>query len=183
VGEGADGVDSNSRRACEDRRCGAGQWRRARYVRDTGDLTKVMTFRSLYRLESRGLIDGPIVSVAVDDWSVEELRERARTSIEGTGKRIDPAVFDRFATGPELTVPGHAEVYAVGDIAAIIDAKAARVPPQLGSVALQSGEHAGESVISRIDGNAPKSFKYRDKGTMATIGRGAASCRCSAGGR
>jgi NADH dehydrogenase len=41
-------------------------------------------------------------------------------------------------------------------------------------VALQSGEHAGESIASRIKGQPPKPFKYRDKGTMATIGRGAA---------
>jgi glucose-6-phosphate 1-dehydrogenase len=63
----------------------------------TGDLAKVMTFRSLYRLEAHGLLDCPIVGVAVDDWSVDDLRERARTSIEGTGEQIDPAVFDRFA--------------------------------------------------------------------------------------
>jgi glucose-6-phosphate 1-dehydrogenase len=63
----------------------------------TGDLAKVMTFRSLYRLEARGLLDCPIVGVAVDDWSVDDLRERARTSIEGTGEQIDPKVFDRFA--------------------------------------------------------------------------------------
>jgi glucose-6-phosphate 1-dehydrogenase len=63
----------------------------------TGDLAKVMTFRSLYRLEARGLIDCPIVGVAVDDWSIEDLRERARTSIEGTGEHLDSAVFDRFA--------------------------------------------------------------------------------------
>ena len=63
----------------------------------TGDLAKVMTFRSLYRLEAHGLLDCPIVGVAVDDWSVDDLRERARTSIEGTGEKIDPAVFDRFA--------------------------------------------------------------------------------------
>jgi glucose-6-phosphate 1-dehydrogenase len=63
----------------------------------TGDLAKVMTFRSLYRLEARGLLDCPIVGVAVDDWSIEDLRERARTSIEGTGEQLDPAVFDRFA--------------------------------------------------------------------------------------
>jgi glucose-6-phosphate 1-dehydrogenase len=62
----------------------------------TGDLAKVMTFRSLYRLESRGLLDCPIVGVAVDEWSVDDLRERARTSIEGTGEKIDQAVFDRF---------------------------------------------------------------------------------------
>jgi glucose-6-phosphate 1-dehydrogenase len=63
----------------------------------TGDLAKVMTFRSLYRLEARGLLDCPIVGVAVDDWSADDLRERARTSIEGTGETLDPEVFDRFA--------------------------------------------------------------------------------------
>jgi glucose-6-phosphate 1-dehydrogenase len=62
----------------------------------TGDLAKVMTFRSLYRLESRGLIDCPIVGVAVDDWTLDDLKERARTSIEGTGEQIDQKVFDRF---------------------------------------------------------------------------------------
>jgi glucose-6-phosphate 1-dehydrogenase len=64
----------------------------------TGDLAKVMTFRSLYRLESRGLLDCPIVGVAVDDWSVEHLREHARACIEGTGEDIDPEVFERFAS-------------------------------------------------------------------------------------
>ena len=63
----------------------------------TGDLAKVMTFRSLYRLEQRGLLDCPIVGVAVDDWTLDQLVERARTSIEGTGEKLDPKVFDRFA--------------------------------------------------------------------------------------
>jgi glucose-6-phosphate 1-dehydrogenase len=63
----------------------------------TGDLAKVMTFMSLYRLERRGLIDCPIVGVAVDDWTVDDLKERARTSIEGAGERLEPKVFDRFA--------------------------------------------------------------------------------------
>jgi glucose-6-phosphate 1-dehydrogenase len=62
----------------------------------TGDLAKVMTFRSLYRLEARGLLDCPIVGVAVDDWTVDDLKDRARTSIEGTGEKIDQKVFDRF---------------------------------------------------------------------------------------
>jgi glucose-6-phosphate 1-dehydrogenase len=63
----------------------------------TGDLAKVMTFRSLYRLEARGLLDCPIVGVAVDDWSDDQLKERARSSIEGTGERLDEKIFDRFA--------------------------------------------------------------------------------------
>jgi glucose-6-phosphate 1-dehydrogenase len=63
----------------------------------TGDLAKVMTFRSLYRLEQRGLLDCPIVGVAVDDWTVEHLRDRARESIAATGEQLDDTVFERFA--------------------------------------------------------------------------------------
>jgi glucose-6-phosphate 1-dehydrogenase len=63
----------------------------------TGDLAKVMTLRSLYRLERRGLLTCPIVGVAVDDWTVDDLRERAREAIVSGGEPLDPAVFDRFA--------------------------------------------------------------------------------------
>jgi glucose-6-phosphate 1-dehydrogenase len=63
----------------------------------TGDLAKVMTFHSLYRLEQRGLLDCPIVGVAVSDWSADDLRSHARAAIEGCGEQIDDAVFDRFA--------------------------------------------------------------------------------------
>src|SRR3954464_10867877 len=63
----------------------------------TGDLAKVMTFRSLYRLEKRGLLDCPVVGVAVQDWSDEDLREHARAAIEGTGEHVDQEVFERFA--------------------------------------------------------------------------------------
>jgi glucose-6-phosphate 1-dehydrogenase len=63
----------------------------------TGDLAKVMTFHSLYRLESRGLLGCPIVGVAGDDWTVEQLREHARKCIQDCGETIDDEVFDRFA--------------------------------------------------------------------------------------
>jgi glucose-6-phosphate 1-dehydrogenase len=63
----------------------------------TGDLAKVMTFNSLYRLEQRGLLNCPIVGVAVSDWSQQDLRDHARAAIEGTGTKIDDAVFKRFA--------------------------------------------------------------------------------------
>jgi glucose-6-phosphate 1-dehydrogenase len=62
----------------------------------TGDLAKVMTFRSLYRLEQRRLIDCPIVGVAVDDWTLDQLTDRARESIAATGEQIDEEVFRRF---------------------------------------------------------------------------------------
>jgi NADH:quinone reductase (non-electrogenic) len=81
---------------------------------------------------------------------------------------------NRIGVDAELSVPRHPEVYAVGDIAAITDQKTGQVLPQLGSVALQSGEHAGETIARRVAGKESKPFKYRDKGTMATIGRGSA---------
>src|SRR4029079_8316188 len=63
----------------------------------SGDLARVMTFRSLYRLERRGLLDCPIHGVAVDDWSVDDLREHARAAIVATGEEVDEAVFERLA--------------------------------------------------------------------------------------
>src|SRR6476660_1513997 len=64
----------------------------------TGDLAKVMTFNSLYRLEARGLLDCPIVGVAFDDWSDDDLRKQARKAIQtSSGKRPDPKVFNRLA--------------------------------------------------------------------------------------
>jgi glucose-6-phosphate 1-dehydrogenase len=59
----------------------------------TGDLAKVTTFRSLYRLARRGLLNCPIVGVALDDWTVDRLREYARESIEATGEPLDEELF------------------------------------------------------------------------------------------
>jgi glucose-6-phosphate 1-dehydrogenase len=63
----------------------------------TGDLARVMTFHSLYRLEKRGLLQCPIVGVAVSDWTVDQLVKRARDSIVATGEQLDEAIFERFA--------------------------------------------------------------------------------------
>jgi glucose-6-phosphate 1-dehydrogenase len=63
----------------------------------TGDLAKVMTFHSLYRLEKRGLLQCPIVGVAANDWTVDQLVERARESITATGEQLDETIFKRFA--------------------------------------------------------------------------------------
>ncbi|HEX6762143.1 MAG TPA: NAD(P)/FAD-dependent oxidoreductase [Gaiellaceae bacterium] len=89
---------------------------------------------------------------------------------------------NRVGVQDDLTLAGHPEVFVVGDIAAIGDAKTRQVLPQLGSVALQSGEHAGETIARRISGKKTKPFAYKDKGTMAAIGRGAA-CVQMLGGR
>ncbi|HEX7059379.1 MAG TPA: glucose-6-phosphate dehydrogenase [Solirubrobacterales bacterium] len=63
----------------------------------SGDLAKKMTFRALYRLEARGKLDCPIVGVAIDDWSIEQLREHAREAIAATVTDPDEDVFSRLA--------------------------------------------------------------------------------------
>ncbi len=63
----------------------------------TGDLAKVMTFHSLYRLEARKLLDCPIVGVAVDSWTDTDLHDHARAAIS-KAENIDDAVFDRLAS-------------------------------------------------------------------------------------
>jgi len=112
--------------------------------------------------------------------SGEELK--AHTLIWGAGLQgrelaaslgIELARGNRIAVGPDLTLPDRPEVYVLGDAAAITDSKTGQVLPQLGSVALQSGEHAGKMIARRIAGKETKPFAYRDKGTMAMVGRGA----------
>src|SRR5436190_16323 len=63
---------------------------------------------------------------------------------------LELARGNRLGVDPMLRVTGHPEVYAVGDIAAIKDAKTDKVLPQLGSVALQAGEHAGETIAREL---------------------------------
>jgi NADH dehydrogenase len=108
---------------------------------------------------------------------------KAHTLVWGAGLQGNPLVQslglelqrgNRIGVGPDLTLPDHSEVFVVGDVAAITDSNTEQVLPQLGSVALQSGEHAGKTIADRIAGKDPEPFKYKDKGTMATIGRGAA---------
>jgi NADH:ubiquinone reductase (H+-translocating) len=108
---------------------------------------------------------------------------KAHTLIWGAGLQANPLGRsldvelqrgNRVPVEPDLSVAGHREVFAVGDIAWIMDTKTGEVLPQLGSVALQAGEHAGENITRRLEGKETKPFEYKDKGTMATIGRGAA---------
>ncbi len=63
----------------------------------TGDLAHKMTFRSLYRLERRKLLNTPIFGVASSDWSLDQLVQEAKQAITDSGEDIDEAVFKRFA--------------------------------------------------------------------------------------
>ncbi|BCO34755.1 glucose-6-phosphate dehydrogenase [Mycobacterium heckeshornense] len=63
----------------------------------TGDLARKMTFRALYRLERRKLLECPVIGIASDDITVEQLVNRARDAIKESGESFDEAVFNRLA--------------------------------------------------------------------------------------
>jgi NADH:ubiquinone reductase (H+-translocating) len=107
----------------------------------------------------------------------------AHTLVWGAGLQANPIAGElglelergnRITAEPDLSIAGHPEVFAVGDIAWITDTKTDDVLPQLGSVALQAGARAGENIARLAKGKETEPFSYHDKGTMATIGRGAA---------
>src|SRR4051794_9229956 len=121
----------------------------------TGDLAKVMTFRSLYRLEKRGLLQCPIVGVAVDDWTVEQLVERARTSIEGTGETIDPTIFDRFAARLSYVQGDFGDPEAYKRVAEAINGASSpvfylEIPPFLFGTVVKGLSGAGLTTTGRV---------------------------------
>jgi NADH dehydrogenase len=79
----------------------------------------------------------------------------------------------RFDVLPDLTVEGMPWLYAVGDVANVPGQDGALLP-QLGSVALQSGQWAAKNILADLEGKERKPFHYKDKGIMAMIGHNAA---------
>jgi len=75
----------------------------------------------------------------------------------------------RIVVGPDLRIEGHDNAFAIGDVAAITG-RDGELLPMLAPVAMQSGRHAAREIAR----GRRKPFRYRDKGTMATIGRRAA---------
>jgi glucose-6-phosphate 1-dehydrogenase len=63
----------------------------------TGDLAKKMTFQAMYQLELAGELNFPIIGVAVEDWSVDQLRASARAALESSGEAVKSEVFDQLA--------------------------------------------------------------------------------------
>ncbi len=114
----------------------------------TGDLAKVMTFRSLYRLERRGLLDCPIVGVAVDGWSLSDLRTHAHDAIVDTGETLDDTVFERLMGRFSYVSGDFADAETYRDVAkAIGDARTPvfylEIPPFLFGPVVKSLAEAG----------------------------------------
>jgi NADH dehydrogenase len=78
----------------------------------------------------------------------------------------------RVLVQPDLAVPGHPDIYVAGDLAAVRLGDG--LVPWLAPAAIQQGRHAARNIIRQIQGRPRLPFRYRDRGTLATIGRSAA---------
>jgi len=89
---------------------------------------------------------------------------------EATGVELNRS--GRIVLGPELTLPGRAEVFVIGDLAHL--EQDGEPLPAVAPVAIQQGRYVARTLKDRLAGTAPRPFRYRNQGTMATIGRSAA---------
>jgi NADH dehydrogenase len=149
--------------------------------------------RSLQRLGVTVLTGRTVVgidgeSVTIEDGSGAAERVASRTVIwaagvtasslatrlgELTGAELDRA--GRVTVEPDLTLPGHPEVFALGDMVRVRGADGSSlVLPGVAPVAMQQGRYAAKVVRARLRSKEMQPFRYRDKGNLATIGRAAA---------
>ena len=82
----------------------------------------------------------------------------------------------RVLVAPDLSVPGHPDVFVVGDLAHAIDARTSAPLPGVATVAMQQGIHVARTILAERAGRRRAAFRYLDLGQMATIGRGRAVC-------
>jgi NADH:ubiquinone reductase (H+-translocating) len=149
--------------------------------------------RSLRRLGVTPALGSTVVGVdetgvTIEDESGATQRVAARTMVwaagvtasrlastlaELTGAERDAA--GRVTVEPDLTLPGHPEVFALGDMVRVRGRDGSAVAlPGLAPVAMQQGRYAARAVRARVQGRAAPPFRYRDKGNLATIGRASA---------
>ena len=111
---------------------------------------------------------------------IGEERIRARTVLWAAGIQAAPIVraldrAPRDGTGrvlvrPDLSIPGHGDVFVVGDAAALNDHHGQPLPG-VAQVAIQQGSWAARNALRRLEGQPTKPFRYKNLGNMATIGR------------
>jgi NADH dehydrogenase len=145
--------------------------------------------KELEALGVEPLVDRTVVDIDAGSVSWEEdgepVRMPARTVVWAAGVNASPlarmlgevsgAEVDkagRIAVGPDLTVAGHPEVLALGDMVSVRapDGKPLGLPG-LAPVAIQQGRYAAKAIAARLRGEPPRPFHYLDKGNLATIGR------------
>jgi len=144
-----------------------------------------LSLKARRQLESLGVevMTGAMVSsIANQEIHIGEVTIAARTVLWAAGVQASPlarsldAPLDkagRVLVQPDLTIPGHPEVFVIGDLAAM-EQRDGRPVPGVAPAAIQQGKHAAANIERAIAGQPLRAFRYRDKGSLATIGRAAA---------
>jgi len=138
--------------------------------------------RSLERIGVEVRTGAIVTRVTADAVWLGSEQIRARTVLWAAGVAASPLAgtlgvpLDRAGRVPveaDLSIPGHPEVFVIGDMSVSRDPSGAPLPG-LAPVAIQQGRRAADNVLRRLSGQPTLAFRYRDRGTMATIGRAAA---------
>jgi len=138
---------------------------------------------ALAALRTKGvevLLEAPLAEVTAEGVRLEDGTQIASQTVVWTaGVRANPfAELLPGAKAPngavmveaDLSLPGHPEVFVVGDLASRVDRKGRRLP-QLAQNAIQGGRHTARSILRHLAGKRTKPFRYHNHGIMATIGR------------
>jgi NADH:ubiquinone reductase (H+-translocating) len=124
----------------------------------------------------------PVTAIDAASVTLGDERILARTVLWGAGVAASPLAralgvpldrAGRVEVNPDLTIPGHPEVYVAGDLARALGEDGAPVPG-LAPAAIQEGRAAARNMLRALRGEAREPFRYRDKGSLSTIGRGRA---------
>lgn len=141
--------------------------------------------RDLASLGVQVRLNSKVTSVTADGVELGSARIHAATVLWAAGVRaseigrslgVECDSAGRVLVGPDLSVPGHPEVFVAGDLAHAIDQKTKRVLPGVATVAMQQGVHFAKTVLAERSGGARQPFRFVDLGQMATIGRSRAVC-------
>lgn len=123
-------------------------------------------------------VNSAVTRVGPDGVWIGEDRIRARTAFWAAGNNASPLgrLLDvphdrggRIEVNPDLSVPGHPEIFVVGDLAVVV--QDGRPVPAVGPAAIQEGALAGKNIFRELTRQPRRNFRYRNKGDLATIGR------------
>lgn len=123
----------------------------------------------------------PVTAVSAGAVTFGETTVKAGTIVWAAGVLASPAAkwlgveadrAGRIKVAPDLSVPGHAEIFAIGDTISVVSNS--KPVPGVGDAAKQGGRHAARVIKARLRGEPPPVFRYSHAGDIATIGRSAA---------